>query len=277
MRDFTGEKREMEYRQAVKNDIRSNHPDNNNHTRTNNIWNKRRKNTMKVRFVKNHQNAKEPVRGSEFSAGWDLTALSVNDDRHKPYVEYDLGVSMEIPSGYVGLLFPRSSVTKMGMSMGNCVGIIDSDYRGPVKARFYRGTHARSTQYKEGERVCQLIIMPFPEIEYDLVNTLSNTERGEGGFGSTGSSHEPEPFIPNVGDVFDPRLYLQNKCLGYMVKTVIANSGCNGCFYHGRVECPSIFINGKHNLLCCISTGPIIFKLATEQDIKEAMEAKQCG
>jgi dUTP diphosphatase len=140
---------------------------------------------LAVKFVKNHPDAKNPERGSEHSAGWDLTAVVVNDDRHKPYIEYDLGISMEIPPGYVGLLFPRSSVTKLGMSLGNCVGIIDADYRGPFKARFYRGIHSRSSEYQPGERVCQFIIMPFPEIEYQLVDELSDTVRGQGGFGST--------------------------------------------------------------------------------------------
>jgi len=98
---------------------------------------------------------------------------------------------MEIPKGYVGLVFPRSSIRKTDLSLTNSVGVIDSGYRGELQATFkkvYGPNDVRidQTDYKVGDRIAQIIIIPYPQITFVEVDELSITERGEGGFGSTG-------------------------------------------------------------------------------------------
>jgi dUTP pyrophosphatase len=101
-------------------------------------------------------------------------------------ITYGLGIALEIPEGFVGLVFPRSSIRKTDLSLTNCVGVIDSGYRGELQATFRKHKGVVSTKYEVGDRVCQITIIPHPPIEFNEVNELSNTERGEGGFGSTG-------------------------------------------------------------------------------------------
>jgi dUTP pyrophosphatase len=86
----------------------------------------------------------------------------------------------------VGLVFPRSSVYKTGFSLTNCVGVIDSDYRGEIMAKFADTYLGDVEGYEVGDRICQMIIMPVPEVEYVEADKLSSTERGAGGYGSTG-------------------------------------------------------------------------------------------
>jgi dUTP pyrophosphatase len=100
-----------------------------------------------------------------------------------------LGIALEIPEGFVGLVFPRSSIRKTKLQLSNSVGVIDSGYRGELQATFNKiitTIENQKNDYKVGDRVCQLMIIPHPTIEFNEVNELSNTERGEGGFGSTG-------------------------------------------------------------------------------------------
>ena len=116
-------------------------------------------------------------------AGLDLTAISVTTyfeagDFH----EYGTGLAFEIPEGHVGLLYPRSSITNKRMMLKNSVGVIDSGYRGEVKLRFIG-----EQDYKVGDRVGQLIIMPYPQIELKEVADLEQSDRGVGGYGSTGN------------------------------------------------------------------------------------------
>jgi dUTP pyrophosphatase len=100
-------------------------------------------------------------------------------------MEYGTGLAVEIPEGHVGLLFPRSSISNSGLILTNSVGVIDSGYRGEIKFRF---KHIPDTAYyKPGDRIGQLIVMPYPEIDFQEVEELSSTERGEGGFGSSGN------------------------------------------------------------------------------------------
>lgn len=139
---------------------------------------------MKVRFKKLVPGASAPKQGTPGSAGFDLTATSVSIDRQWGKITYGCGLAMEIPPGHVGLLFPRSSIHKLRLVLSNAVGLIDSDYRGEIKAVFY-GAHNGMT-YKRGERFAQLVIMPIPEIEYEEADELSETSRGAGGYGSTG-------------------------------------------------------------------------------------------
>jgi dUTP pyrophosphatase len=99
-------------------------------------------------------------------------------------VTYDTGLSIEIPEGYVGLLFPRSSVSKTTLNLANSVGVIDSGYRGPLMLKFRY--LEEGDVYEVGDRVAQLVIMKLPFVEIIEVSELSSSERGEGGFGSTG-------------------------------------------------------------------------------------------
>ena len=123
-------------------------------------------------------------------AGLDLTAVSKEVDHGGSYIggfdiiTYGTGLAFEIPKGYVGLIFPRSSIYKSDLILSNCVGVVDSGYRGEVTLKF-RKTSGRV--YEVGDRIGQLIIMPYPEIHLQEVDSLSATERGDKGYGSSGN------------------------------------------------------------------------------------------
>jgi len=136
---------------------------------------------MKIRFKKLHPLAKIPKKATVGSAGFDLTAVSVEDC--PTCVKYHIGIAVEIPAGFVGLLYPRSSIVKLGAWPGNAVGVIDSDYRGEITLCLY---YTHFPPYKAGERVGQIIIAPIPDVEFEEADELSETARGTGGYGSTG-------------------------------------------------------------------------------------------
>ncbi len=115
----------------------------------------------------------------------DLTITSIISDTTTD-VTYGFGIALEIPRGYVGLIFPRSSVRKYDLSLTNSVGVIDSGYRGEIQATFKKTNGQDSFKYNTGERGAQMIMMPHPNIELIEFKDLSSSERGEGGFGSTG-------------------------------------------------------------------------------------------
>jgi dUTP pyrophosphatase len=136
---------------------------------------------LTVKFKKLYSDAVTPSYAKDGDAGLDLTATHMMWD--DTYIEYGTGIAVEIPNGYVGLVFPRSSVSKKeNFYLKNSVGVIDSGYRGEIKLRFNKS----DTYYEVGEKVGQLIIMPYPTIQLEEVTELSNTDRGNGGFGSTG-------------------------------------------------------------------------------------------
>lgn len=129
--------------------------------------------------------AKMPVRSTGGSAGYDLSAAnrtSVMPWRTEPV---DTGVHVAIPEGWVGLVFERSSLHKRGLSLANKVGVIDSDYRGPI-VLMMRNSTEQERVIDMGERVAQLVIVPFVSPDLIEVGSLDETERSEGGFGSTG-------------------------------------------------------------------------------------------
>lgn len=140
---------------------------------------------MEVKIKKLVPNAIIPSYAKEGDCGLDLTAISmsIQNNPEYGYVEYDTGIAVEIPDGFAGLVFPRSSVSNTGMILANSVGLIDSGYRNSIKCRFkyIKGTK----MYNVGDRIAQLVILPYPKIELTEVEQLSSTERGEGGFGST--------------------------------------------------------------------------------------------
>ena len=118
-------------------------------------------------------------------AGMDLT-ITKEIENTSFSVSYGFGIAIEIPKGYVGLVFPRSSVRNQDLILSNCVGVIDSGYRGELQATFKKTNGLDSIKYKVGDRGAQIIILPYPTIYMTEVPELSNTERGDGGFGSTG-------------------------------------------------------------------------------------------
>ena len=141
---------------------------------------------MKIKIKKMHEAGVIPAYAKPGDAGMDLVAVSVSWDDRSGIVTYDTGLSIEIPEGYVGLLFPRSSVSKTPLQLTNCVGVIDSGYRGSMMFKYRYLNEEDDSYYRVGDRVGQIIIMPYPQIEFEEVEELSDTERGEGGFGSTG-------------------------------------------------------------------------------------------
>lgn len=145
---------------------------------------KNQNNKMKVKIKKLHPDAVIPTYAKSGDAGLDLTAVSIHfDDKFNSC--YGTGISIEIPKGYVGLVFPRSSISKKNLLLSNSVGVIDSGYRGEIKMKFKPTIHS-SVKYRKGDRIGQLIILPYPQIEFQETEELSETERGVGGYGSTG-------------------------------------------------------------------------------------------
>lgn len=141
---------------------------------------------MTIKVKRLHPDAVLPTRGSEYAAGYDLTAVNIEYNKETSTYDASFGIAMEIPEGHAGFIFPRSSVKKTGFSLTNCVGVIDSDYRGELKASFYDVT-MDGPGYSNGERCAQIIILPVPAVEYEeTTDALTETARGAGGFGSTG-------------------------------------------------------------------------------------------
>lgn len=175
------------------------------------------KNAIELKLKKLYEDVPTPSYGTEFSAGLDLTAMSRFFDKDGN-VCYGTGIAIEIPKGYVGLLFPRSSITKKDIFVKNSVGVIDSDYRGEIILKcapclgycdtpnidknedFRYGIKVDQNyftnidyvndyhkNYNIGDKCCQLIIVEIPKINISIVDELSETERGTGGYGHTGN------------------------------------------------------------------------------------------
>ena len=143
---------------------------------------------IKVKFKKLNEKAVAPTYGTEFSAGADLYACEAGEVTIKAGETrlIHTGLSLEIPEGYAGLIYARSGIaTKRGLAPANKVGVIDSDYRGEIMVSLFNHSDKAQT-IADGERIAQLVITPFLKVEYCQTENLSDTERGEGGFGSTG-------------------------------------------------------------------------------------------
>ena len=139
--------------------------------------------TVEVKIKKLHPDAVTPTYAKLGDAGMDLYAVDMHWDEYGNFV-FQTGLAMEIPEGYVGLIFPRSSISKTPHSLRNSVGVIDSGYRGEIIIKF--SGDSGQTTYEPGDRVAQIIIMPHPEVRFVEAGALTETERGDGGFGSTG-------------------------------------------------------------------------------------------
>jgi dUTP pyrophosphatase len=144
-------------------------------------------NNLNINIQKIDNTAVIPTYSNNTDAGLDLTATSKKIT--ELYVQYGTGLAIEIPEGYMGLIFPRSSISKINMSLANSVGVVDASYRGEILLRFRRNTLRDkdiNNEYQVGDRVGQLIILPYPKIKLIEVDNLTDTDRGDGGFGSTG-------------------------------------------------------------------------------------------
>ncbi len=144
---------------------------------------------MQVEFVRLDKNAIVPTYGTQYSAGADLYALPDGDITVKPgqTVLVHTGIAVSIPEGYGGFIFARSGIaTKRGLAPANKVGVIDSDYRGEIMVSLYN--HSSENQViSSGERVAQMVIMPYVKADFCECESLDDTERSTGGFGSTGT------------------------------------------------------------------------------------------
>lgn len=143
---------------------------------------------MNVKFKKLHDDAKIPSYAHDTDAGLDLTAVSFTqefDKSNKLVLVYHTGIAVEIPEGHVGLIFMRSSISNKSISLTNAVAVIDSGYRGELLLKYKITTDSLPTIYQPGEKIGQLIIIPYPKINPIEAEELSSSDRNEGGFGST--------------------------------------------------------------------------------------------
>lgn len=140
---------------------------------------------LTVKVKKLNKSAVIPEYAKFGDAGLDLTITRIIDETEDKIV-YGTDLSLEIPLGYVGLVFPRSSIRKYQLSLTNCVGVIDSGYRGEIQGTFNKLNGNFSEKYNVGERGMQLIILPFPKVKMVESDQLSETDRGDNGHGHTG-------------------------------------------------------------------------------------------
>ena len=156
---------------------------------------------MKLKIKKLHEDAVLPIAANPGDAGLDLVSVSdgvmkaaEGDNPLWYYVEYKTGLAIQLPEGHVGLLFPRSSISKYALSLCNSVGVLDESYRGEISLRFRldAGTVKESEEskkipsiYKKGDKIGQLVVIPYPKMEPEFVDSLDETVRGVGGFGSS--------------------------------------------------------------------------------------------
>ena len=140
---------------------------------------------MFVNIKKLSDSAVIPQYSNSGDAGMDMTCTKIISEE-KYQIVYGTDIALEIPKGYVGLVYPRSSIRKYDLSLANSVGVIDSGYRGEIQVTFNVTNVIRQKYYEIGDRVCQIIIVPYPDIVFNEVDTFSDTERGEYGHGSSG-------------------------------------------------------------------------------------------
>lgn len=146
-----------------------------------------------INIKKTDENAKIPTYGSVYAAGADLYAVIHNEENKLEILPgetafIDTGIVMEIPNGYVGLVYARSGLScKQGLAPANKVGVIDSDYRGNIMVALYNQSNEVRT-VSEGDRIAQIIIQPVEQFGFKVKENLSDTIRGNGGFGSSGKA-----------------------------------------------------------------------------------------
>ena len=145
---------------------------------------------MNIKFKRLSEKAIAPVKAHATDAGFDLTCTGITteiNERGQLIIVYHTGIAVEIPEGYFGALVPRSSISNKTLTLTNCIGVIDAGYRGEVIAKMKTTTDVVPSVYNEGERFAQLLILPVPEVQFEEAQELSESDRGEGGYGSTGN------------------------------------------------------------------------------------------
>ena len=146
---------------------------------------------IQVKIKKLKKSAAVPTYGSQWAAGADLYACTEGETVTLKPGETKVihtGIALEIPQGYAGLIYARSGIaTKRGLAPANKVGVIDSDYRGEIMVSLFNHSH-QEQEITDGERIAQLVITPFLAAEFTETDALTETARGEGGFGSTGKT-----------------------------------------------------------------------------------------
>lgn len=153
---------------------------------------------MELKFKKLSDKAVMPIRAHKGDAGLDLTVSGISTEVNEGgevLIIYHTDLAVEIPEGYVGLLFRRSSIAKKNLAMCNAVGVIDSSYRGEITGKFRTTVSTVPSLYNIGDRFVQLVIVPYLEASPIEVDELSETERGEGGYGSTGEKEISAPTV----------------------------------------------------------------------------------
>lgn len=143
--------------------------------------------TLKVKYKKLVPHAFTPERAHPTDAGLDLRAVDSYKNYDYGFIEFGTGLSIEIPEGHVGLILPRSSISKTSHLLKNSVGVIDSGYRGELKLRMTFEETKEDMEYQFGDKIGQLVILPYPTVELEESEELSNSDRNTGGFGSTGN------------------------------------------------------------------------------------------
>ena len=138
---------------------------------------------MNIKIKRLHPNAVIPKYSKQGDAGMDLTITTMEWSKVRDHITYSFGIAIEIPEGHVGLIFPRSSIYKTNQMLTISVGVIDSGYRGEIKAVM---THDADLRYNVGDRAAQIMIIPYPQVTFEEVEELSDSERGTAGYGSTG-------------------------------------------------------------------------------------------
>lgn len=154
---------------------------------------------MEIKFKKLDPRAVAPVRAHKSDAGFDMTATRITTELNECgqlILVYHTDIAVEIPDGWMGLVVPRSSIFKKSITLANCAGVIDSGYRGEITGKFRTTTDVVPAVFKEGERFAQLLILPVPEVQMIESDALSDSERGEGGYGSTGNGKIEEVSAP---------------------------------------------------------------------------------
>lgn len=144
---------------------------------------------MKINVKKVRESAKLPTYGSQYAAGADLYACTEGEIEIAPHstAMIPTGITLELPVGYAGFIYARSGLaSKRGLAPANKVGVVDCDYRGEVIVALHNHGE-RAQKIAAGERVAQLVVAPYITADFEEVDELSSTERGAGGFGSTGT------------------------------------------------------------------------------------------
>lgn len=157
---------------------------------------------MTIKFKRLSEKAIAPIKAHKSDAGFDLTVSSVTTELNEVgqlIIVYHTDIAVEIPEGYYGMLVPRSSISKKSLTLLNSPGTIDAGYRGEVTAKMRATTDVVPSLYKAGERFAQLIILPIPDVKFCEADELSDSDRGDGGYGSTGNGELPKDNI-NITD-----------------------------------------------------------------------------